>query len=34
MIFPALCEDAKLEPDEVTFTDLRQMMAGWLKQNR
>ena len=31
---PALCEELKLEPAEVTFKDLRQMMAAWLKQNR
>ncbi len=31
---PALCEELKLEPDEVTFKDLRQIMAAWLKQNR
>lgn len=31
---PALCGDLKLEPAEVTFKDLRQMMAAWLKQNR
>ena len=31
---PALCAELKLEPAEVTFKDLRQMMAAWLKQNR
>ena len=31
---PALCEELKLEPVEVTFKDLRQIMAAWLKQNR
>ena len=31
---PALCEELKLEPAEVTFKDLRQIMAAWLKQNR
>jgi hypothetical protein len=31
---PALCKALKLEPAEVTFKDLRQMMASWLKQNR
>lgn len=31
---PALCKELKLEVDEVTFTELRQMMVEWLKQNR
>ncbi len=32
--FPALCKELKLEPAEVTFKDLRQIMAEWLMQNR
>ena len=31
---PALCEELKLQPAEVTFRELRQMIADWLKQNR
>ncbi|BDC52708.1 hypothetical protein F183_A50230 [Bryobacterales bacterium F-183] len=31
---PALCKELKLEDTELTFKDLRQMMAAWLKQNR
>ena len=31
---PALCKELRLQPDEVTFKDLRQMIADWLKQNR
>ena len=31
---PALCEAAKLKPDEVTFKELRQMIGDWLKRNR
>ena len=31
---PAPCGELKLEPDEVTFKDLRQIVAAWLKQNR
>ena len=31
---PALCKELKLEVDEVTFTELRQIMVEWLKQNR
>ena len=32
--FPALCKELKLKPAEVTFKDLRQMIADWLRQNR
>ncbi len=31
---PALCNELKLDLAEVTFKDLRQIMAAWLKQNR
>ncbi len=31
---PALCAELKLEPQEVTFKDLRQIIANWLRQNR
>jgi hypothetical protein len=31
---PALCAELKLQPAEVTFKDLRQMIADWLKLNR
>jgi hypothetical protein len=31
---PALCDELKLEPAEVTFKDIRQIVAAWLKQNR
>ena len=31
---PVLCDELKLEPAEVTFKDLRQIVADWLKQNR
>lgn len=31
---PALCAELKLQPDEVTFKDLRQIAVDWLKQNR
>jgi hypothetical protein len=32
--FPALCAELKLQPAEVTFKDLRQMIVDWLKLNR
>ena len=32
--FPALCAARKLQPDEVTFNELRQMIAAWLRLNR
>jgi hypothetical protein len=32
--FPRLCGAAKLRPAEVTFIELRQMIASWLKINR
>jgi hypothetical protein len=32
--FSELCKEANLEPAEVTFKELRQMIAGWLRQNR
>ena len=31
---PGLCNDAKLEPAEVTFKELRQMVVDWLMRNR
>lgn len=31
---PTLCKELKLQPGEVTFNDLRQMIVAWLKQNR
>lgn len=31
---PALCAELRPQPGEVTFKDLRQMIADWLKQNR
>ena len=31
---PALCAELKLEPAEVTFKDLRLIVAAWLEQNR
>ncbi len=31
---PTRCEELKLESTEVTFKDLRQIVADWLKQNR
>ena len=31
---PVLCDELKLEPAEVTFKDLCQIVADWLKQNR
>lgn len=31
---PRLCTEAKLALGEVTFKDLRQIIADWLKQNR
>ena len=31
---PALCLELKLEPAEVIFKDLCQIMSDWLKQNR
>lgn len=34
LALPVLCRELKLEPAEVTFKDLRQMMVDWLKQNR
>jgi len=32
--FPGLCAEARLEPAEVTFTDLRDLIAHWLKGAR
>ena len=31
---PALCAEIRLQPPEVTFKDLRQLMVDWLQQNR
>lgn len=31
---PALCRELKLKPAEVTFKEIRQMIADWLRQNR
>lgn len=33
-VLPALCTELKLQPAEVTFRDLRQMIVDWLKRNR
>lgn len=30
----AICATARLRPDDVTFTELRQMIADWLNRNR
>lgn len=32
--FPALCGEARLQPAEATFVELRLMISEWLKQNR
>lgn len=31
---PALCRELRLQPTEITFNDLRQMIVDWLKANR
>lgn len=31
---PALCAELKLQPGEITFRDLRQMIVDWLRRNR
>ncbi len=31
---PALCSELRLQPEELTFKDQRQIIAEWLEQNR
>lgn len=31
---PALCAELKLQANEITFKDLRQMITDWLRRNR
>ena len=33
-VLPELCAELKLQPAEVTFRDLRQMIVDWLERNR
>lgn len=32
--FPTLCKASKLQPQEVTFSDLQPMIVAWLRNNR
>lgn len=31
---PAICREARLQREEITFNDLQQMMVDWLRTNR
>lgn len=33
-IFPELCEEARLAPEELTFNDLTRIVSSWLLMNR